>query len=1198
MKNSLIAFGLVLALLAGIYVYKSNQDSRVTQPPAKEEDQGIAEEEHDGESVAAVGKRIEEVEEKGKESPQTQSKPVAQETLFLPEMKQPEYGLVKLVAQQVTPGRYVKPTLDTDYWNNKYAGEPLNARKWASAWHKGMYGSWFNGNDEKVAKGYITTWGPLGIRTYMHDQAWSHEKAFLARAPEILKDTSGMLFANAFEVIDVLPGSPAEGHLKTGDLLLAMQGQSFKSAQKLDFNYHHQNRRSLALHAGMLLDKAEAVGRVEFKLLRNAKLSKQPSGDWKLVSEVKFRHHGNKPAHHFEEKVKGGFVLRLQATDGGNGNGSDGFTWENVYLKGAVNGQRKVIPLHDLEVERTSVGYGRLTVDKETSSWEAHAHSEIDFVVPKGEWVLVADAKPRGSATVDARILARKKPRIPSALFRQVKTVKFPIDKMGSFQKGLPGGCVKTANIIAQQGAWLATQQMPDGSWQRPHGYTSNHYDTAWAGLGLMATGDPAYDSHIRKAAEFLAYKAKPDGWAVPSSCVVIFLSEYWLRYRDDKVLPALQVWLDCITTESLTGDYTVGHGHNPGYRGSGVSTGGSHTAAALAVASKTPVSVEKGILDRMLYRVQELAPDGHVPYGRGRGHTEFKPAIKHAATYSGRHGPYLVASLLHGGPKLFTENCTAMYRNGLKGGSDQGHATETLSNQWAFVAMAASDLKAYREHLDAMRWKITMRRCYNGGFCQSAFRLEYAGGESLLDYALRSGSWLVSLCAEKQNLAITGAKQYRSKHLVDLPPTQHVDAMLHGYYSRNWGVVDAVLGKQSPSRLKDALKSLLQMNRGEGLSERLTKFLKDHSLVIARDITGMKHLESRQRAYLVELLLGVDHRIDALENKDTPEANDYKVTITSQYPMAGAGLGAEALKQLGMHLQGSVTITQDPRWEVVPDTISLDSSGKVNWKNWHTGSSSSILTLKSDANVSGAFEATVKFDYKIGDLPIQYTRVILFNQGEDWGNGEKQRKVVNDRRVWVPGVLHQDHARWNISFRLPSGQFIAAASQGNDVMVRDSRGDWVSPRDHAIQKGSVGEFCYTSGWQRYECRVPEFRLKSEQALVGVQGLTRNNGKPLTDTDNILSGKNGSVSLDEVDALQVTLDEAATVRAIDFRADRVSGIVVEARVGDVWQTIHLGRPGNLVKQLKPVKTKELRINLQGAKKGASLKLLRIYRAES
>jgi len=299
--------------------------------------------------------------------------------------------------------------------------------------------------------------------------------------------------------------------------------------------------------------------------------------------------------------------------------------------------------------------------------------------------------------------------------------------------------------------------------------------------------------------------------------------------------------------------------------------------------------------------------------------------------------------------------------------------------------------------------------------------------------------------------------------------------------------------------------------------------------------------------------------------------------------------ISTEEVADLGLSMKGSVCLMKSDGLKDDSAPLTFDSSAKLKGRDWMYTESETVVMAKTSA----PFKSVAHFDYQIGDLKISYDRPILFNQGEDWGNGEKGRKIVNDRRVWVPGKLYQDQARWNISFLLPSGQFVAAATQGNELMVRDQRGDWISPRDHSLQKGSVGEFCYTSGWQHNECRVPEFRLKSAPQLVAI-GSIEQSGKTLADSDSVIVGKACLVPLTEGDVLTIHLKEKSSLRAIDLRMDKVKNVVVEAMVDGKWQIIHLGHPINLIKQLKPVTSKQLRISLKGVKKGAQLKLLRIY----
>lgn len=56
---------------------------------------------------------------------------------------------------------------------------------------------------------------------------------------------------------------------------------------------------------------------------------------------------------------------------------------------------------------------------------------------------------------------------------------------------------------------------------------------------------------------------------------------------------------------------------------------------------------------------------------------------------------PYYIASLICGGPELYTKNSRIMYGEGPIGGCDQGHSSETLSIMWALPAYCARTRKS-----------------------------------------------------------------------------------------------------------------------------------------------------------------------------------------------------------------------------------------------------------------------------------------------------------------------------------------------------------------------------------------------------------------------------------------------------------------------------------------------------------------------
>ena len=1248
----------------------------------------------------------------------------------------------------------IKADIDTEAWMSQYAAEPVDLGDWKKR-TGGVHGGWFDSKSADCARNYLTTWGPLGIRTRMLDENWSNEKAFKERWPDFLTDSNGDLLINCFEVVEVWPGSPADGQLKAGDYLLAMDGQNFLSGSnyKKAADYRFIDSRSLELHAGELLDQAEGRGNVSFKVLRpptwetiheseklhrdsqsSAKISTDITGAielrliaektgkkndycwanwlqpqlrnsrgkildlstakmlqsktgwgktqrgidssgkainasgkviekslgthadsvltfavpegynrfsstlqlgtpraagfkgrieikkglrtkkaslWQTLATQSFMNHRERQKPMIlNASLRGDQRFRLTVSDGGNGKGSDGFDWQALKL---VNSEGEEIPLHTLKARRKQTGWARIKIDEAKADWWVHAHSVLEFDVPQGQWTLSGSGKPSGGGTVVASLEVRdSQTALPQEITPHISNISFQIPKIGSFAQGFPYNCRKTANTVAITAAWLAKQQLPDGSFPRPHGYTSRHYDTGWAGLALMATGNKQFDPNIRKAAHWLARSETHDGWAVPAGAALLFLGEYWLRHRDDKVLNGLQNWVDRVCSEMIYGDMTAGHGHNPGYRGTGVSVGGSALAAALAVATKTPAQVPDGLVDRMLARAQELGPDGFLPYGRGTGTTKFEPNLTSGATYSGRHGPYLIASLIHGGPEIFTKNCSKMYAHGPVGGIDQGHATKTLSIMWALPAVANVDKKAFQRHMEAMKWQMTMLRCYNGGYCNNAFRLEFQGGESLLDFAIRTACYTIALCADRKNLAITGAPQYRAEKLKPVIPRSHRDATLYNYYLRNWAVSAAVLRDKAPAELKSGLVSLKKLKLNAEF--KLFDFMQQNAPKAAKAVMQLQDVDKLKKNYIAEMLLGIDHRITILPEKanDKVVPGKYSIELISQHPFAGKGqlLDKEQLpKWLAQapKMAGSVSIEDPGKYLDKKISFEIHPEKQIRWNGWHTQNRKTSF----NGPAKEALKLQARFQFKAAGIDFDYTRPLLINQDEEWGGGERGRPVTNDRRFQVPGTLINHHNRWNISFLLPDGEFISAATQGNQIMVRDSRGDWVSPIERSLTAGSKAEFTFTSGWQHFEARIPEITLIDEKAPIAPARITFNTPVKAGEASSLTDGirENGmSLVFPESSERQITVRvDLATpekISALDLRLSNKPAwwteqakLDIKAEVDGAWQTVYRGKldAHGIISKLIPTTTAKLRINIRHSKwKTLELGELRLY----
>lgn len=1098
--------------------------------------------------------------------------------------------------------------IDHNEWNKRYPGP---------------YNGWFSPDSDDCAKKYEITWGPLGIRTLMHDHTWGGLSAFRRAWPKSLLDANGDLLFDCFEVVSVSPGSPADGNLQKGDLLIAMDGDLFRTALALRPQaplMKFQETRGLEMDAGEKLDRAEGRGKVSFDVIRPSAEGTTPTLNGKMVQDLQVSEElrGKNLEAEIDVPVTPGqeIVVRMELTQGGNGSCGAEFIRPRFEGSGGtmdLSAQRRISEANGWgRIRNGSEGEPIKYKGKEVKEaiW-AHAPGNLGWVVPEGytrfRTTVVANA---AAAGFKIRVQGRAVPRsLPDAYATTHRVVSFNIPKIGSYTRAMPGGGdAKSVTVAKMTAAWLASQQQEDGSWKRTCGYTHNGYDTAWAGLGLLAHGDPAYDSNIRKAAHFIAFRCPQDGWAVPSSVMVMFLSEYWLRTKDNSILVPLQSQIERIQSEMVYGDWNGGHGLNPGYGGSGVSTGGSHITLALAVANLTPVKVEAGLVDKMLARAQELGPDGFIPYGRATGTRKFVPNLDGAGTYSGRHAPYLVASLIHGGPRLFTQNCKAMYVEGPLGGIDQGHATQSLSMTWALMATAIADPEALSRHMAAMRWKLTMLRNVDGGFGWNAYRLEYQGGEGLLPNYLRSGCYLMVLNAHKRNLAMTGSPQWQAKTLPDLPPVCHGDAVALGYYQRNWGVVDSMLGAKSPVRLKDGLKRLLAMGKTKDTHGELYTFLKAEAAPVAKELLALREVDVLQKQYFAEMVMGVDIRLSVEpERKDDKEVpGSWQVQMDAQHPLAGYFDGIEAKdreawrKDSPLPMEGKVEIV-DTAGKSFAASIPINKDCGNN--DWQTRSEKEAVSNPA----KGPLPLIARVRYTVGSMKFEYDRPIIAG-GEEAGNGEKGRKLLGDRVVWVKGRLMRDLGGWNASFTLSSGQFIGTATQGVASTILEGEKKWVSPQAGTVAAGTNCEFGFSSGWQPWEARVAAIRVGGSNLTIEPQkliaGTTTLDRKAMEDKDLATVQKlSFPGQADETLKVEAEFAAATPVRGIDLRVKKDDGLrmMVEADINGRWQVVFQGRPGDRVSAFPSVTTKKLRVQLMYLEKNpkeVEIEELRVIRAES
>lgn len=447
---------------------------------------------------------------------------------------------------------------------------------------------------------------------------------------------------------------------------------------------------------------------------------------------------------------------------------------------------------------------------------------------------------------------------------------------------------------------------------------------------------------------------------------------------------------------------------------------------------------------------------------------------------------PYYIASLICGGPELYTKNSRIMYGEGPIGGCDQGHSSETLSIMWALPAYWRTNPEAYYKNMEAFRWKLTLLRPFDGGMMQNPNRLELMTADSVIGTYIRTSIWITALCAERQNLAITGKPEFQAKTFRKVPPIIDTESRFLNTYVRNWSMVNAALGTKAPASLKSAIRELKNIPVEQGCRFKLINVVNNRALPIAKAIMEIPGVDQLTRATCAEMILGMDVRIffEPKLNDGNPQPGEYSLNVDVQQPLGGRALGLHRDKEL--EGKANSAYKYDFAGTVqFSDTTTFSPMETISWTpNSKFGGQWNVYSYKKELSgptQPGVQKMNAKIKWRVNDLEVEYDRPIAVG-GFEVGCAEKALSVTNCNHLWVPGILIRDHGNWGCSFHLPDGTYISAASQGNQIEVYDKTDKkkektWVSPNDSCLTQGSRCLFRVSTDWHGLECRVRELKL-------------------------------------------------------------------------------------------------------------------------
>ena len=346
--------------------------------------------------------------------------------------------------------------------------------------------------------------------------------------------------------------------------------------------------------------------------------------------------------------------------------------------------------------------------------------------------------------------------------------------KYGNYSDSYPMKCRKSSKVTKELLAYIIKHQFPNGGFGHP-------IDDLWCPLALMASGDSksmraAKRNVYLQAKSVENYKNRNEGlinWHYVTAGVV--LSEYYLKTKDRKILPAIQQTYDFLIKSQYTDNSQIskrdplgnpnrknptkdqakgGWGHNPGYQGYGpIAMITAKGALALALINRCGIKVDQKRLESAYAFLQRgTGKNGYTWYAdKHAGHKDYADM--------GRTGASAIAHWLS--PQSSSKHkAHALHQSKLIGdfplSFPDTHGSPMLGMGYTAIG-AGLDPQNFQKLMKANRYWFTMAQCYDGTFYYQPNRdnAGYGSDSRLLASAVTALIFQIP----KKSLYITGKR-------------------------------------------------------------------------------------------------------------------------------------------------------------------------------------------------------------------------------------------------------------------------------------------------------------------------------------------------------------------------------------------------------------------------------------------------------
>ncbi|MBX2851218.1 MAG: HEAT repeat domain-containing protein [Phycisphaeraceae bacterium] len=333
---------------------------------------------------------------------------------------------------------------------------------------------------------------------------------------------------------------------------------------------------------------------------------------------------------------------------------------------------------------------------------------------------------------VNGRAIEGSDPRVPlgQAITEAEGTngqVRFAIDRngkrgavvvaipvLGAYSETWPLDCKKSKRIIDKQAAQLAKSQNEKGWFGDARGAGLTQ---CMAALFLLSTDDSAYDEQVKRFAHALAAatETKPSRSTWHLGYHVIFLSEYYLKTGDTRVLPAIESACKLASQGQTAGGW--GHSMSPvsvGYVQSGLmNSAGVTMFLGMTLARECGITIHEAAYQRSLKLFYRMVGHGSNCYGDHRAEI--------FVDTNGRNAAIACAmSLLHQEPYTTAGQHLAMMVADSYFDHEAGHTGGGFNVLWRGIAIShvpEGKQGMVRRHMQQLAWYYDLTRLPEGGF-------------------------------------------------------------------------------------------------------------------------------------------------------------------------------------------------------------------------------------------------------------------------------------------------------------------------------------------------------------------------------------------------------------------------------------------------------------------------------------------------